>query len=67
MNGKCVLAIGIVVACSMGIPVLGQTRPPSTEGQQSATGTARSVGTVKSINGNTLVLKEESEAAPPLA
>jgi hypothetical protein len=62
MSGKGILAIGIVVACSMVIPVLGQAQPQpqSSGGQQSATGTARSVGTVKSINGNTLVLKADS-------
>ena len=61
MSGKSVLAIGIVVASSMVIPILGQTQPQSSEGQQSATAaTARSVGTVKSINGNTLVLKADS-------
>lgn len=60
MNGKGVLAIGIVAACSMGFPVSRQTQPPSSGGQNAAGAVARSVGTVKSINGNSLVLRPDS-------
>ncbi len=63
MNYKRVLAIGIVLVCSMAIPAMAQSQPQSAGAQPGAAGTvARSVGTVKSINGNTLVLKPDTGA-----
>jgi hypothetical protein len=61
MNGKRVWAFGIVLACGMSVFALTQSQPQSSEGQQgAAAAVARSVGSVKSINGNTLVLKPDA-------
>src|SRR5437660_12423822 len=62
MNGKRILAIGIVLACSLVISASAQNQPQSSEGQQGAAGVARSVGTVQSVNGKTLVLKPDTGA-----
>jgi hypothetical protein len=62
MNGKCIFALGIALsAIGMGIPARAQDRPQPPEGPQGNAGVvSRSLGTVKSINGKTLVLAADT-------
>jgi hypothetical protein len=62
MNSKCIFALGIVLsAAGMGISAWAQDRPQPPEGPQGNTGVvSRSLGTLKSINGKTLVLTADT-------
>src|SRR4051794_13078914 len=62
MNGKCIIALGIALSAGgMGIAAQAQDRPQPPEGPQGNTGVvSRSLGTLKSIHGKTLVLTADA-------